>query len=382
MSWTDRLTGTHVVLVSAQPTPNLLPALDRRTRPQRIALMVSPDMQARAAWLESLYHARRIATERLSIDDAWDVAHIQDRLLDWMARHEGDRPALNLTGGTKLMAIAAQAAFAAEGLPMFYVHPEKNQIVPLFEGEAPPFTLEERIDIREYLAAHGVTEVSRAATDVPTSWIDYAERLIADIERHSDALALLNRLAAKAEGAAGLAARWEHPLKGGAWHALRDLIEESDLASFEPDRMRFPNEAARAFVAGGWLEYLLHRRLAALSGELGIQDLALNLRVERGQRVRNELDIAFLAHNRLYIIECKTRRFPGQDDEDAPAADALYKLDTLRDVGGLNTRGLLASFRRLGHYDRQRASDLHIRTIEAGELRNLRDHLRRWVTVP
>lgn len=379
MSWTEKLNGTHVVLVSAQPTPNLLPALDKRTRPRRILLVVSPDMGGRAAWLENLYQARRIATERLPIDDAWSVPHIQDSLLDWLLGHADEPLALNLTGGTKLMAIAAQATFAAAGLPMFYVHPEKNQIVPLFESDEPPFRLEERIGIKEYLAAHGVTETGRADTRIPDDWVAYAERLIEDIERYKDALATLNLLAAQAERR-GLVARWEHRPTGPAWESLRDLCEQFALASFDGTGVRFTNESARAYIAGGWLEHLLHRRLEGLADELGIQDLALNLRVERGQGVKNELDLAFLAHNRLFLIECKTRRFPGQDHEDAPAAEALYKLDTLRDVGGLNTRSLLASFRPLGHYDRQRANDLNIKTIVAGELRNLREHLRRWAS--
>lgn len=378
MAWTEKLNGTHVVLVSAQPTPNLLPALDKRTRPGRILLVVSPDMRTRAAWLENLYQARRIPTERLSIDDAWSVPHIQEKLLDWLLRHTDQPHALNLTGGTKLMAIAAQATFAVSDLPMFYVHPEKNQIVPLFESNAPPLSLEDRIGLTDYLAAHGVTEIGRADARLPADWATYGERLIQDIERHKDALATLNLLAAQAERR-GLAARWEHRPTGTAWENLRSLCEQFALASFNGAGVRFTSESARAYVAGGWLEHLIHQRLVGLADELGIQDLALNLRVERGKGVRNELDLAFLAHNRLFLIECKTRRFPGQGHEDAPAAEALYKLDTLRDVGGLNTRSLLASFRPLGHYDRQRANDLNIKTIVAGELRNLGEHLRGWV---
>jgi hypothetical protein len=43
---------------------------------------------------------------------------------------------------------------------------------------------------------------------------------------------------------------------------------------------------------------------------------------------RNEVDIALLAQNRLFIIECKTRKMSG-DDLAGPGAESLYKLDSL-----------------------------------------------------
>ena len=38
----------HVCMVSAQPTPNLTPVLDKRTRPERVILLVSDDIKKRA----------------------------------------------------------------------------------------------------------------------------------------------------------------------------------------------------------------------------------------------------------------------------------------------------------------------------------------------
>jgi hypothetical protein len=39
---------THLCLVSAQATPNLLPVLDERWRPQRVVLATTPEMKKAA----------------------------------------------------------------------------------------------------------------------------------------------------------------------------------------------------------------------------------------------------------------------------------------------------------------------------------------------
>lgn len=77
---------THLCLVSAQPTPSLTPLLDPGLAPRRVILLVSPDMSRRAEWLEAVLKPRGIAVERWPIEDAWDVEHIQLRVLELPGR--------------------------------------------------------------------------------------------------------------------------------------------------------------------------------------------------------------------------------------------------------------------------------------------------------
>ncbi|MHB1765197.1 MAG: Card1-like endonuclease domain-containing protein [Gammaproteobacteria bacterium] len=58
------------------------------------------------------------------------------------------------------------------------------------------------------------------------------------------------------------------------------------------------------------------------------------------------MDVAFLALNRLFVIWCKAARM---GNPEAPKAnDTLYKFSEIKNpVGGLGTRGLLASYRAL-----------------------------------
>ncbi len=123
---------THLCLVSAQATPNLTPVLNPETAPKRVILLVSQDMRQRADWLEAILRPRGIGVEQWPIDDAWDVEHIQLRVLEFLEREtsllESRDIALNATGGTKPMSIAAYEAFRAYDLPIFYVHPERDRL--------------------------------------------------------------------------------------------------------------------------------------------------------------------------------------------------------------------------------------------------------------
>lgn len=135
-------------------------------------------------------------------------------------------------------------------------------------------------------------------------------------------------------------------------------------------RLVFSNEEARFFANGGWLEWHLHRELCALKAECGIQYMALGLQLQHGGG-KNELDVAILARNSLYIVECKTRNFKQNDK----ASDAIFKLDSLSKLGGLRTKGILVSYRPLNDADKGRAAELGIKTIAGLELQRLREKL-------
>ena len=109
-----------------------------------------------------------------------------------------------------------------------------------------------------------------------------------------------------------------------------------------------------------------------------VEDVCMGIEVSRQTGrgpVKNELDVAFLADNRLYVIECKTRHWRGTG-EDGPGAEALYKLDSLKDLlGGLQARAMLVSYRDLPDPDRRRAGDLGIEVCAGGQVKRLMDGL-------
>ncbi len=383
----SQLPHTHLCLVSAQATPNITPASDPAVAPRRVILLVSPDMRQRAAWLEEVLKRRGLKVDQWPIDDPWDVEQVQTRVLE-LLEHERDalaekRIALNATGGTKPMSIAAYEAFRAYELPIFYVHPERDRLIWLHPQDLPPRDLADRVKLDAFLAAHGAGvegEPNRPPAD--TGNLALAETLVRDLARFVQPLKTLNWLAGSAEHGL-ISLPMDERQQGNA--TLQDLIDRftrHDLLSRDGDRLRFSDETARFFVNGGWLELYVFEQLRRMPrADLPIQDLARGLpifREVRGKPVRNELDVAFLADNRLYIVECKTRQWSAQGG--GPGAGALYKLDTLKDLlGGLQARAMLVSYHDLPDHDRRRAADLGIRVCAGRELQTLHKALTDWV---
>jgi len=377
---------THICLISGQPLPNLIPAFDPDLKPERMIQIVSPDMEQRAAWLRELLQPRGIKVEQWPVNDAWDIEHLQTRVLELLEHEsralEEQRIALNVTGGTKPMSIAAYESVRAYELPIFYVHPETDRVVWLHPTDWPPRDLADRIRIEDFLRAHGVAVTVEPGRNVPDdSLLQTGQEIIDNIDRYQKPLGSLNWLASEAEGNL-LSPTVENPPSG-----LGELVELFEWHGFlkqEKGRLRFRDEAARFFVNGGWLEYFVFdavRRIRRQDSH--IHDVARSIEITRqqsGQAVPNELDVAFLRNNRLHLIECKTRKFRGQG-EDAPGAEALYKLDTLADLtGGLQARAMLVSFQDIAGHDRGRARDLRIAVCGGNQLRHLERHLKDFIT--
>lgn len=379
--------ATHLYLVSAQATPNLTPALDPSTRPQRVILLVSPDMHRCADWLEQVLAPRGIAVDRWPIEDAWNVEQVQFRVLELLEREREavvhKDIALNATGGTKPMSIAAYEAFRAYELPIFYVHPEKDRLIWLHPSGEPAVELADRIRLRPFLLGHGARVESSSTRAIPPALRDFTDWLVANAGAYGKPLATLNWLARAAEKGLVTPRLESWQLRDRGLQKLIGRFTEAGVLTTRAQSLRFPDEEARFYVNGGWLEEHVFGVLFNLRADLPkIQDVARSLDLVRDTvrgAVPNEIDVACLADNRLYLIECKTRQWNGKA-EGMAGAQALYRLDTLADLlGGLQARAMLVSYRELPPYDRQRALDLGIAVCAGGALRNLRARLAEWV---
>jgi len=371
--------STHLVLVSAQPIPNLSPILDETLRPQKVVMLVSADMQERSQALENIYKPRGISVERCLIDDPWNPEHISLKVQEIIDPYPIGSIALNATGGTKLMSIAAYEVFREYKQPIFYIHPEKDQLIWLSPKQA-GVELADRIKLKDYLMAYGAELV-----EIPDSFgvkpniRQLTDEILKDIDRYAGELGTLNYLALKADNPQLSVEIQAGPLSNPNLWQLLDLFADAGLCTINGNSLNFIDENARFIANGGWLEQHTYGLCVNLKAALGIQDVAKNISITRQPAgptvVKNEIDIGLINNNRLHIIECKTKRY--KDDTNA---DVLYKLDSLRDLmGGLQSRAMLVSFNMLDKPSRARAAELKIQLCCQSELQNLRQHLQQWL---
>ncbi len=323
---------THVCLVSDQSTPNLTPVLDPDFRPEKVILMVSDKMRPKGEALGKIFKEIGVKTEYINITAPHDLNALEAQFLEILARDEHENIALNATGGTKLMAIAAQSAFSSIHKPVFYVQQESNQIIWLRQqNPILPYTINNPLSIKQYLSAHGFNVTTHKNLALENRHTETIKYLIHNISRFSkSALGPINKIASEAEKS--LVTEYLPHLSQDAVDLL-DYLENQKFLSVNSNKtIRFNSEDDRKFINGIWLEYYVFNTLNELKISLSLQDVKTNFEAEftssphpasHKENTRNEIDTAFLKHNRLYIIECKTKRMETNKNNKARADDAL-----------------------------------------------------------
>jgi len=365
---------THLCLVSAQSIPNITPVLDLSFRPTQVMLLVSPGMLENANHLQSVMQEVGVKVKQCKIDDAWEVDDIRDRVLALLP-DDTDGIALNVTGGTKPMSIAAYEVFRGLGLPIFYVHPQKDRVIWMYPQSFDDFNIENRIKLPHFLKSYGVQiaeQPNRKALRGSLQTLSHT--LVEHEKKFSTAFGTLNYLAYQANSTLKVALKDKKN-----WRELNELIDlfaGQGLLELQGDILQFNDEEARFFINGGWLEHHVFSVVQQLrKSGMAIHDMAQSLKVNRGDDVGNELDVAFLYENNLFLIECKTSQF-----KQGSGADVLYKLDSLTDdLGGLRAKSMLVSYQKISESVKNRAKNNHIQLCVGQDLHRLDQHLRRWM---
>lgn len=380
--------NVHVCLVSHQAAANLLPTQDPELKPERVVLVVTRAMKRQAENLKIVFGESGIAVEQFELSDEQRFDCIEDELVELATRLEGQNVSLNITGGTKLMSVAAQSVAQSADWRMFYVSVDTDEVIWVGNKESERRRLQEQLRLRHYLRSYGfeiASEVTQAS--VLPEQQDLMQTLVSQVASLEDALTMLNGLAQDAENRKKTSVqmdKWQ--LDSLSLNTLLRHFSQAGMLNVQGEKIKFVNEQARDFVKGGWLELYAMRTVNQLSGELTIRDKALNLQVQEvGEQTRNELDIAFMARNRLFVMECKTGRIDrprghASHPEPPKANDALFKLSAnCRRMGGIGTRGMLLSYRKLGPAELQLAASLSIKVVAGRQLNQLEAEIKKWV---
>lgn len=367
------------MLVSDQAAPNLLAALDPLMKPQEVVLVVSKKMERRAEALKSVLSESGIKISQLSLPDEHSLSALEKSLLDLASARDGESIAMNVTGGNKLMALAAYAVAQLAGWPSFYVDVDTDQIIWL-EKNRPNQGLKQQLRLNHYLRGYGFG--LKKGIDRPQINKDYQDlmsTLVQNVGTLEEAIGQMNWIGQHAEKEHTLSMKLTpRQLDSINLGALIRNFENAGIMRKQGDTVKFASDDARFFAKGGWLEYYVYQTVSHVTGDLAIRDKAANLRVQDSLGTESEIDVAFLAQNRLFAIECKTARM--DSPEATKANDTLHKLsDNCRRIGGLGTRGMLATYRSLRDSEMRLAKALNIEVVAGNALARLDERLKQWV---
>jgi hypothetical protein len=242
----------HVCLVSDQAAANLLPALDPALQPREVVLLVSAKMRGRADNLDAVLREAGVRTNRVDLPDEHDHAALEAALLEVASAREGQSIALNVTGGTKLMALAAQSVAAAAGWAVFYVDADTDEVIWLAPKPGRQ-RLSQQLRLRHYLRGYGFTLT--AGVPRPHNerrYDDLLRTLVTRAGSQAQPLAQLNWIAQQAEDRRRLHVQLtEEQTDSRALAGLLRDFEEAGALHVDGRTLSFANDAARDFVKGG-----------------------------------------------------------------------------------------------------------------------------------
>ncbi|MDO5667622.1 MAG: DUF1887 family CARF protein [Alcaligenaceae bacterium] len=303
---------------------------------------------------------------------------------------------LNITGGTKLMSIAAYQVLSDSCHQIIYLNTAKDQI-QLFKRDEFIQLDNKLIGVDEYLY---VQRVHASKADVVTDdWLSLANsrRLLTEkilnFSNDPDNSWFVGTLNFQASNAIK-----RNRLKDGTFETvfepkrrfnksigyaasrLLEACEESGLLSYDGQRaIEIASIEAAQYLSGMWLEeycYFVARELGVHEIRCG-QPIVWETDSKHDDEIDNEIDVLIVHNNRMLIIECKT----GNLDSNVPTSnEIIYKLDSIAsDFRGLYGDIWLLSAREIK--DKRilnRAKSQNVRIIHGAGLAYLKKEIQQW----
>lgn len=332
--------NTMFCLVSRQAMANVLPVL--MYQPSNVVLFTTPEEKLCADNLERLFKSKNFNVLRKDNLDAYDYVSFNEVVKNVLSKFQ-ENVWLNVTGGTKLMALAAYEAFAENDKTIIYCNTENNEIIYLFpQLKTEPLKLS--ITIEDYLKAYGYELLETKSQDVKDYYFHlfnhlYEQKLIKKFTVFLDNF--------RSQSAADSNIKTFNDRKDKIFSIQKTV--SAVLLFIKDKKYKFTDDR---FLKGEWLEYFVQWSLKKqnITPEVGVK-------IKSSSDVENEIDIMFIKNYQLNLISCKSgrRNDPNKD---------IYEIETLRNVaGGTFGKAFLVTSAPLTERMLKRAEDLKIKTF-------------------
>ncbi len=330
--------NTMFCLVSRQAMANVLPVL--MYKPQNVVLFTTPEEKSCADNLEKLFRSKDISVKRIDGLNAYDYIGFKEGVKKELEFQQGEL-LLNVTGGTKLMALAAYEAFAEKDKKIIYCDTENKHIISIF----PDYKIEEliaEISIEDYLFSYGYSILETKDTSIIQMYFPLFE-FILQKNLIKEFISLLDKVR-----------------QINITDKPRKTIQSNNKnfsfsKNYDIYKISFNNSSitlnSSQFKLGDWLEYFVYY---LLTEKYNLEPLC-GVKIISNKGIKNELDIIVLKNYQLHIISCKSGKIDNDD---------LFQLETLRNItSGTFGKGIFISAERGTKEFLVRAKELNIETV-------------------
>ena len=372
------MSNIHVCLVSVQTIPNILSI--HHFKPDEI-LFISTEMMRQKDKVGAIIRT----LDRLGLDykNRHETIEVMaDNLLDcskkieaWTDGKEDADFSVNLTGGTKIMSIAAYEHFMDFGCRMIYIPIPKNEFITPYPikkiGKSEPLRL--RLGIAEYLTAYGLEIINenklQHSINAANERKDISKWMAENYANLKTILTCLGDRLRNHRNEDSYNLTFKYDTQDSKGLELLNKMEfhcEGEFAS------KTLNKSEMQYLTGGWLEEFCFNSLNELKGK-GIDDALININIRKTKTVENEFDVMFTKDNTLHVVECKSLD-QGHDKK----TDILYKISALQKDLGLRVTSFLLSTSTflldkkgdINQHIASRAKELNTEVIHPSDLPN------------
>lgn len=297
-----------ICLVSEQTIPNILPAL--QLRPDIVYLISTIDQATRGVVIADFLKSKKINCEQKTNFDPYDVTAMTNRLRKIVNKRPEDSFILNVTGGTKLMALAAYSVFSESNSEIIYCNTIGNTIkylYPIVED----IPLESNLDVRSFLAACGYSVTK------PGKVILSPEKIVFFEAVKKGTIKNIHKLF---ETIRSMTLNFNpNMIKTGFGDFEFNKGDKSWTLSSSQYSLNITER--KSFFDGFWLEeycYWYSKKV------LGLNPLS-SIKILSRESTENEVDLMFVHSARLYLVSCKSGEFSKKD---------LIEIESLKSLAG------------------------------------------------
>lgn len=291
-----------VSILSDHLVPNYLFIKEMRGQYNELLFIGTPytESKAIATHLENALENRKSNIKKVILESDQYQEGVQS--LENISLPNDVQYIVNLTGGTKIMSLIVYDFFRKLNSSFFYIPIGKNTYCNIEEENM--HALQYRISLREYFTLYGLHyECDNALLKEAKTTFQFFEKQ-----------------------------------KKRKFY-LSDEIKKSHQAETATDKK---------YYAGEWFEEYTYLRIKK---ELNLreQDIAMSLKIYRedSQNNDNEIDVAFMYENALYIIECKVSMNGYGKEKWQTIEDYLYKLAAISKDFGLIVRPYIFTLHKM-----------------------------------
>lgn len=373
----------HVCFLQEDLINSITPLIDKSIPSHKVTFVIEQQAEEKSA-IKHLINSHGIETHFLKIlSNTTELKNDYQQLKNHLStlKNQPGSLVINIASAGKLISNVIHRLAVELALPvimvetrrdrLLFIHPQLSSDIPIADKMKLPhlFSLHDGI-VQDQLNLH--FDDRPAAIECFKTWLRETDIL-------SGALTYLNKVTAESKKTADKVTPVlsESVVPKPAFRLWSDLKKLGMVTGRNNGQYQFVSNEAQMMANGGWLEFITFEFIKELRKELSyIQDIGYGVVVTRAKgSIKNELDVVFVANNKLYIIECKTKKFQSGEGN-----STIYQLEVLRELlGGYSAHGALVTLKPVNDMAKKRAQELGIQIFGPDLLPQLKTALKEWI---